>query len=148
MKGDHWQGGWGWAGPMVSTDNPSYQTLWSEILKMFCSRNVIREIVKTHVNGILGRPMRWALVPVRAAADERTATPDALKTLIAEASAIVQAWLESRRAHELMRSFLTDLLLPRGGAELRLCLPSGGGQPIASGSRILQLSNGKDFAQT
>src|SRR6185503_16777747 len=75
-KGDHWQGGWGWAGPMVGQDHPEYQRLWGEIMKMFTSRNIIRDVVETHVNGVLGRPMRWSLVPVRATKDERDDTSD------------------------------------------------------------------------
>lgn len=146
--GDHWQGGWGWAGPMVPSNDPSYQRLWAEILKMFCSRNVLRDILKTHVNGVLGRPMRWSLVPIRGTADERDNTPEDLKTLIAEASVIVRGWLESRKAHELMRAFLLDLLIPPGRATLRIFVPRGVGTPVEPGSRVLQLSAGLDFAKT
>jgi hypothetical protein len=147
-KGDHWQGGWGWAGPMVGPEHPEYQRLWGEIMKMFSSRNVIREVVETHVDGVLGRPMRWSLVPIRATPDERDATPEALKALIAEASALVRQWLDQRNVHDLLRAFLTDLLMPPGRAVLRLFLPRGAAEPVAEGSRILQLVSGDDFGAT
>jgi hypothetical protein len=147
MNGDHWQGGWGWAGPMVAHDDPGYMRLWTDILKMFCSRNVTREIVKTHVNGVLGRPFRWSLVPVKGSADERDATTTAEEALVAEASSAVRSWLDARQAHALLRSFLTDLLVPPGRSFLRLFLPRGAGTPVTPGSRVLQRA-GLEFAAT
>lgn len=148
FNGDHWQGGWGWAGPMVTADHPAYTQIWTDIMKMFSSRNATREIVETHVNGVLSRPMRWSLAPVRTTPDERDNTDEALKALIAEASAIVRAWLQQRNAHALLRAFLTDLLMPPGRAVLRLFLPSGNATPVAEGSRVLQLVTGDDFGKT
>ncbi len=146
--GDHWQSGWGWAGPMVPFDHPNYALLWGEIMKMFCSRNIIRELVETHVNGVLGRPMRWSLVPIRSTKDERDDTPDALKSLIAEASTIVRQWLAQRKVHDVMRAYLTELLMPAGRSTLRLFLPRGAGTPIAQGSRVLRMQTGTDFGET
>src|SRR3954469_20377902 len=39
--GDHWQGGWGWAGP-VPLPNEAQQYVWSLIATGFVSRNVLR----------------------------------------------------------------------------------------------------------
>lgn len=147
-EGDHWQGGWGWAGPMVSPDSPDYMRLWHEIMKQFSSRNVVRELVETHVNGVLGRPMRWSLVPVRTTPDERDDTGEDLKSLIAEASSVVRAWLEQRKAHEKLRDFLSDLLIPPGRGALSLFLPRGAGVPVAQGSTVLRMLTGNDFGET
>jgi hypothetical protein len=146
--GDHWQGGWGYAGPMVAYDDPNYTRLWHEIMKQFSSRNVIREVAETHVNGLLARPMRWSLVPIRTTADERDNTGEDLKSLIAEASAIIRVWLDQRQAHEKLRAFATDLLMPPGRSTLSLFLPTGAGESIAEGSRVMRMATGNEFGQT
>jgi hypothetical protein len=51
--GDHWMEGEGWIGPIPDTNDQTYDEMKEEIRKIFCSRNVCKEVVDRKVDGLL-----------------------------------------------------------------------------------------------
>jgi hypothetical protein len=146
--GDHWIGGWGWAGPIpFSADSSSVASaagesyLWSRIATGFVSRNVLKEIVDRHVNGVLARLPKWTLMPVGAATGDEE-MDEATKALIAEASAFLRDWIAARGVHRLLRRYLTDLLMPVGRGCFRFFVPPGLASELSGTSAIRQLNVG------
>lgn len=60
--GDHWQDEWGFMGQLPPRGLPGAADMLAEIKKQFDSDNVIKEVVKTHVGGILGREPSWSFL--------------------------------------------------------------------------------------
>jgi len=61
-KGNHWQWGHGFIGQLPPDALPGAQSMKNAIRKAFVSENVIKEVVKTHVGGILGREPSWSFL--------------------------------------------------------------------------------------
>src|SRR6476620_10972235 len=59
---DHWQGGSGFIGQLPPASLPGAESMKNAIRKGFVSENVIKEVVKTHVGGILGREPSWSFL--------------------------------------------------------------------------------------
>jgi len=144
--GDHWQGGWGWAGPMLSPDDAGYQTMWALISRTFVSRNVIREIVNRHINGVLGRFPKWTLMPIDGTTGEDE-MPEATKKLIAEATAFIRDWLAARNTHQQLKLYLQDLLMPTGRSCFRFFVPPGLATELAGSTTIRQLNVGDSVSE-
>ena len=57
--GDHWGNGLFWMGPMPIEPSKGLSEIHEEIRKIFCSRNVIAEVINRKVDGLLSRePMK------------------------------------------------------------------------------------------
>lgn len=121
--GDHWQGGYGWIGPMPQSNDPGYAETFAEIYRGFTSRNVIGEVVFRHTSGVVGREPRWGLALKRALATDEVMTTQE-QALIDEAEALLTQWWDMRRVHEWMQRYVTTLLYA-GRATLRLYVPDG-----------------------
>lgn len=61
-SGDHWQGGDGFIGQLPPVALPGSAQMKAAIHKAFVAENVIKEVVKTHVGGILGREPSWSFL--------------------------------------------------------------------------------------
>lgn len=61
-ESDHWQGGSGFIGQLPPVALPGSAAMKESIRKSFVSENVIKEVVKTHVGGILGREPSWSFL--------------------------------------------------------------------------------------
>lgn len=144
--GDHWQGGWGWAGPMLSPADPGYQIMWSLIVSGFVSRNVVKEIVDRHVSGVLSRMPKWTLMPIDGTTGEDE-MPEATKKLIAEASAFLRDWLAQRKVHALLKQYLVDLLMPTGRGCFRFFVPPGLANQLQGSTSIRTLNVGDSVAE-
>lgn len=59
---DHWQSGAGFIGQLPPASLPGAESMKQAIRKAFVSENVIKEVVKTHVGGILGREPSWSFM--------------------------------------------------------------------------------------
>jgi hypothetical protein len=59
--GDHWQSGMGWSGPIPMKNDPTYLDIKKKIEAAFVSKNVIKEVVKRHRDGVVGREPSWSL---------------------------------------------------------------------------------------
>lgn len=60
--GDHWQDDWGFIGQLPPTSLNGHASMKADIKKGFVADNVIKEVVKTHVGGILGREPSWSFL--------------------------------------------------------------------------------------
>lgn len=123
FDGDHWQMGAGWIGPHAQVVDPDYATTMNELVAAFTSKNVIREVVKRHASGLIGKPPTWSFVPRRALAEgEQPSQAEA--TAMAEANRLVRAWWDARKVQSLLHDALCTLLFA-ARAPLRLYIPSG-----------------------
>lgn len=96
LRGDHWQGGDGWAGPMPQEDAGRTQTL-TLLSKSFVARNVIGEIADNHISGVLGRSPHFN-VSLRRPLEKGDEPTDDEQALIDEAAALLRGWWDSKRA--------------------------------------------------
>lgn len=62
-SGNHWLGGRGFIGQMPPDSLQGAATIRAAIEAGFVSENVIKEVIKTHVGGILGREPTWSFLP-------------------------------------------------------------------------------------
>lgn len=123
MEGDHWQDAKGWIGPMPKPSESGYNETKLAIQKGFTSRNVIKELVDRHVNGLLGREPDWGFTVKRAITDEEPLTPEEQK-LVEEANAFVTTWWDNRKAHTFIKNVATRVLHQQR-ASMRLYIPPG-----------------------
>lgn len=59
---DHWQGSWGFIGQLPPAALPGSASMTEAIRKAFVAENVIKEVVETHTDGILGREPSWSFL--------------------------------------------------------------------------------------
>lgn len=82
--GDHWQEGCGWVGPKPPHADPGFAQVMCEIKTAFVSSNKVKEIVRRHIGGCIGREPSFGLtvrrplgkVPKTRPAAETPATAD------------------------------------------------------------------------
>lgn len=134
-NGDHWQTGAGWTGPLPKGSDVGQSNV--EIEKSFVSRNAIAEVVNRHDSGVLGRALHWKFTVKRPLAkagspppgqptaepmtEDETPTPDET-TLIEEAEAALQAWMDEREVQEILQQVCANVLVTQRGC-LRLYIP-------------------------
>lgn len=129
MEGDHWQNWKGWTGPMPAAEDPEYAALVREIERGFVSRGVIREVIQRHVNGVLGRDVKWQIVSRNEseqgeAQGEGDQAENSDQPLIDEATDLLREWIELRK----LNSDYDDvgrILCYAGRTHQRLFVPPG-----------------------
>lgn len=79
-NGNHWQDDKGFIGQLPPSSLPGAAQIKADIQAGFVSENVIKEVVKTHVGGILGREPSWSVLPesAKTSADRDRETGDTL----------------------------------------------------------------------
>lgn len=99
LNGLHWQDWDGWTGPVPLSGDPDYAEIRTEIERGFVSHNVIGEVVGRHCNGVLGRDVKWQVVPKRKLGeDERPKKEE--QERIDEATDWLNVWVEDRKLNQ------------------------------------------------
>lgn len=62
-EGDHYQNGEGWAAPNLPSTDPLYHQTQRNIRNIFCSKNVIAEVVDNSLTAILGDNLSFEITP-------------------------------------------------------------------------------------
>lgn len=124
-EGDHWQDEDGWVGPVPRKAEPNRDRALEQIERAFTSRNVIREVVGRHADGVVGQEPDWGLVPRGDEdLDEDGEPTDQVQELIEEAEDLLRGWWDEHDVGgELQEATATLLWATR--APLRLFVPSG-----------------------
>jgi hypothetical protein len=126
-SGDHWQSSRGFIGQLPPSKLPGSAQIKADIEAAFVSENVIKEVVNTHVGGILGREPSWSFLP---AAAQTTADRDQ------ETGDTLTPWWNKRKALKDLQKALR-IALCEGIAVRRLFLPRViNGQPVTPGTRV------------
>ena len=124
--GDHWQNATGWIGPVLSSESTASQDILAEIKKIFCSRNVIKEVVDRKVDGLLKRRPRTDFV-LKENTQTTSIGPESesdRSPLIDEANSFFNAWM-------VKKALLTTLKEVYGRSQLgegpivRIYIPRG-----------------------
>lgn len=123
FQGDHWQSGAGWIGPHPESNASGFSDAMREIALAFTSQNAIREVVKRHASGVVGKQWAWGYVPRRELPEGEEPTTEE-QTAIAEATALMRQWMMARKIPTLVRDAVCTLLLAERGA-IRLYVPAG-----------------------
>lgn len=132
IKGDHWQDGEGWIGPLPPTDDSDYDTTLALIETGFTSRNVVKEIVQRHTRGVVGREPVLGVI-LRVSVDHETEMEEAAKKRKKEIEDALTEWWDSRQVHSVIkRAVMNSTWSTRG--PLRLYIPRG--KLVATGGII------------
>lgn len=133
--GDHWQEGDGWIGPRLQEGTAGATTALDEILKVFTSRNVVKEVVDRHRLAAGGKETRWHFTPVEEREDldsiEEEGERERLQeqydqedAKIAELESQVTKWWDRQQIPKILGNAVVNLLLGER-APLRLYIPQG-----------------------
>jgi hypothetical protein len=124
LKGNHWQKGKGWTGPVPSLQYADLRTrVLGEIEKKFVSQNAVREATWRVVNAILGRDVTWKVVPDRVVDEENPITEDE-QAIINEAEGVLTPWWDDHKVLTMMQNSAADGLNTERGLA-RTYVPSG-----------------------
>lgn len=122
---DHWQEDWGFIGQLPPNSLPGAASMKADIKKGFVADNVIKEVVKTHVGGILGREPSWSFL--EDAGEKRTErTP-----LEKETGETLTSWWNNRKALKDFQKALR-ILVCEGTVVRRLFFPRANGNLTAT----------------
>lgn len=118
FNGDHWQATKGFIGQLPAVGYPGAATIEADIKKRFESENVIKEVVETHIGGLLGREPLWSYLPEQGAKKGgKRETDDAT------GETITPWWNEREALRDLQKAAETILL--EGIAVKRIFFPHG-----------------------
>lgn len=124
LKGNHWQKGEGWTGPLPTISQGDLRTrVIREIEKKFVSQNVVKESTWRVINAILGRDVTWKVVPDRVV-DEENPITDEEQAVIDEAEGVLTPWWNIQEALRQMQECAADGLSTERGIQ-RVYIPSG-----------------------
>lgn len=112
--GDHWQDDWGFIGQLPPASLPGAPSMKADIKKGFVADNVVKEVVKTHVGGILGREPSWSFLPTEGERDEFSK----------ETGETLTRWWNDRKALKDLQE-ATRILVCEGTVVRRLFFPRG-----------------------
>jgi len=116
---DHWQGGSGFIGQLPPASLPGAESMKHAIRKGFVSENVIKEVVKTHVGGILGREPSWSFLVT-----EQDDPEGAQKEFSKETGNTLTRWWNDRLALKDLQK-AARILVCEGVVVRRLVFPRG-----------------------
>lgn len=123
VEGSHWQDWDGWMGPIPLATDEDAQNIRAEIERGFVSRNVLGFCVGIHTNGILGRDVKFSVVPRRKLQADETPGADE-QALIDEALDLLTEWVEARKLNQEYDKIGENLLIA-GVAYQRPFVPPG-----------------------
>lgn len=112
--GDHWLDDWGFIGQLPPASLPGAASMKADIQKGFVADNVIKEVVKTHVGGILGREPSWSFLPTEGERDQFSK----------ETGETLTRWWNDRKALKDLQD-ATRILVCEGTVVRRLFFPRG-----------------------
>lgn len=129
FAGDHWAGGKGWNGPLPKEAGEAATLVMGEVERTFVSRNLLRDVVERHRNGIAGREPLWSLLPRRAL--KKGEKPiEAEQTQLDEYAAALTDWWDEGNAWRAVQQAL-DTALWSGTGHIRLFIGADSLDPIA-----------------
>lgn len=125
-KGDHWQGGAAWNGPLGDENTAD------EIASIFTSRNIIKEITNRQVNALIGTEPRWSIVPIAgipqpAPADESDPKGESIPPIVQLVKTVGDAlvsWFDGRDVMKELQKATREITL-QPFAYIRLWIPPG-----------------------
>jgi hypothetical protein len=125
FKGDHWQGNKGFIGQLPSVGYPGARQIEADIKARFESENVVKEVVETHIGGLLGREPLWAFIPEQKPQATTDKNKKAKKPEADQVTGkILTPWWNQREAlKDIQKSAETVLL--EGIAVKRIFFPKG-----------------------
>lgn len=124
--GDHWQDEWGFIGQLPPMSLPGAPQMKEDIRKGFVADNVIKEVVKTHVGGILGREPSWSFL--EDAGEEKKTERTPLET---ETGETLTSWWNNRKALKDFQKALR-ILVCEGTVVRRVFFPRAKGNITAT----------------
>jgi len=134
-NGDHWQDGDAWIGPAPGTDDTNRASVMQLIQNQFVSHNIIEEVVKRHIEALLGRSSSsWFLqdktkpqenaTPVQESPPEEKPIPVEKDEALDEITDAVKTWWQEKNISEVLYSAVANMLVCGRGA-VRLYVPYG-----------------------
>jgi hypothetical protein len=121
LAGDHWQKGKQYVGPpdadMVGRD----VVLTTKIYPIFVSKNIIKEIIESHRDAVIGQEPDWSAA-TRQALPKGQDPSAQLQALMDEAEMLATEWWDSKRTLDVLQD-ATANLLATGRGPLRLFVP-------------------------
>ncbi|MVN88626.1 hypothetical protein GO986_17970 [Deinococcus sp. HMF7620] len=122
FRGDHWFGGLGWRGPLPAPGSQGGAQVAQEIERVFVSRNLLRDVVERHRNGIAGREPLWNFIPKRALKPDEKPTAAEVAHIDEYTAALTDWWEESAVWLQIHKAL--DTALWSGKGHLRLFIPA------------------------
>lgn len=110
VSGSHFQGWDGWIGPKPLDGDKNAMDVRAEIERGFVSYNALGEGVGRHVNGCLGRDVKFSVVTRRKLPQDQTPTPDE-QTRIDEATDLLTKWVDDRKLNQEFDKVAEELLV-------------------------------------
>ncbi|RYX83959.1 hypothetical protein EON83_12540 [bacterium] len=123
FSGDHWNSGIFWMGPTPAQSDPTYTDVRAEIKRVFCSRNVIAEVINNQRDGVLGTEPAWSFVRTEEVTEANPLTPEQ-EALIAEINSAATIWWDERGITQLLKDCHDEAALGES-VSLRLYIPRG-----------------------
>lgn len=133
--GDHWQGADGWIGPLPPENERVSSGMIDEIMRVFCSRNVIKEVVDRKVDGLLKRRPRMMFTP-KNHSDEDEESSDTLEDVLQEANDLFKGWAEKRSLLSVLKELYGRSQLGERPV-LRIYVPPGRLEYFGDGSSMV-----------
>lgn len=134
-EGDHWMNGRGFIGQLPPAGLPGAVSIKADIKAGFVSENVIREAVKTHTGGILGREPIWSFLQAEGETDRSNKA--SFENVTGET---LTKWWNNRKALKDLQKAVT-ILLCEGIVVRRLFFPRGFGGRIPTQADIASALN-------
>lgn len=119
FKGNHWQNGDGYTGQKPPRALPGWAFIMADLQAGFDSDNVIKEVVETHSNGLLGREPIWSFLPANPAAQTVSTETKSFENVTGET---LTPWWNEREALATMQRAM-EIVLCEGIAVYRLFFP-------------------------
>jgi len=129
FNADHWQNGAGFNGQLPPVSYPGASQIEADIKKRFESENVIKEVVETHIGGLLGREPLWSFLKEQGTAGKKKEKDDIT------GETLTPWWNEREALNDLQDAAETVLL--EGIAVKRVFFPKG----LLPDSGVLTASN-------
>jgi hypothetical protein len=123
LQGDHWQESSGFIGQLPPTNFPDAATILTHIKQRFDSENVIKEVVETHRDGVLGREPLWSFLPSEGKPKAK-ASPSTQSTFEESTGETLTQWWNDREALDNLQRTL-DTCLCEERAAIRIFFPRG-----------------------
>lgn len=123
--GDHWQDQWGFIGQLPPASLPGAASMTADIKKGFVADNVIKEVVSTHVGGLLGREPSWSFLET---AGEKKVERTPLEKETGET--LTRWWNDRKALKDLQRA--ARILICEGTVARRVFFPRAYGKLTAS----------------
>jgi hypothetical protein len=117
-QGDHWQNTAGFIGQLPVSGYPGAATITADIKARFESENVIKEVIETHIGGLLGREPLWSFLKEEGTPGQKTKEKDEIT-----GETLTPWWNEREALNDLQKSAETVLL--EGIAVKRVFIPKG-----------------------